>query len=432
VVAPPSRRATGLLLAAIVAVAFLVRLAAVLAIDVDPRVGWQFDMSWYDGVARRLLKGWGYIGVDGAPTAAWPPGYPLFLATIYALFGPSLLAAKVANALLGAATAFVTYLIACELRRPAVGLVAAAVLALFPGHVLFSPAILSEPLFGFLSCVALWLFIRCDRRGRAGAATWAGLGLFLGAISLVRGVGFLLLPVFASTRLFEGASWRSTARLTLAAAAGIALALAPWTLRNDVRLGYPILIGTDGAFALYVGNSPIATGGHTLDMRDPLQARFGELLALPAPRAEVEVARAQIREALGWMATHPHRVLALVPAKLYYMYRDDRGARSWIRHGLASRFSPDAERWLFRIVDGYWFAVLGLALVGARRFLPRDGPGAVAVPLTVAWMTAVHAVFFFGSPRFHVPLVPVLSLLAAAEIVAGAQRLRWGTTPRTA
>jgi hypothetical protein len=128
----------------------------------------------------------------------------------------------------------------------------------------------------------------------------------------------------------------------------------------------------------------------------------------------------------------PHRVLALTPAKVYHLYRDDQGARSWIRHGLARRFSPTAERWLFRIVDGYYFAVLGLALVGARRFLPRDGRGAVAVPLTVAWVTAVHAVFFFGSARLHVPLVPVLPLMAAAEVVAAARWLRWPAQPRTA
>jgi hypothetical protein len=121
-----------------------------------------------------------------------------------------------------------------------------------------------------------------------------------------------------------------------------------------------------------------------------------------------------------------------VPAKIYHMYRDDRGARSWIRHGLARRYSPGAQRWLFRIVDGYYFAVLALALVGARWFLPREGPGAVALPLTVAWMTAVHAVFFFGSPRFHVPLVPLLSLMAAAEIVFRAERFRWPAPPQRA
>jgi hypothetical protein len=77
--ADPALRRRPILLV-ILAVAVLVRLAAVLLIEVDPRAHWSYDMSWYDGAARRLAKGWGYIGVDAAPTAAWPPGYPLVLA----------------------------------------------------------------------------------------------------------------------------------------------------------------------------------------------------------------------------------------------------------------------------------------------------------------------------------------------------------------
>jgi len=415
-----------LALAVILCVALLVRLAAVLSIEVDPRARWCFDMTWYDGVARRLARGWGYVGVDGRPTSAWPPGYPLLLAASYRVFGPSLLVAKLWNVLLGSATVLVTHRIACELRRPGVGLVAAAILAVFPGHVLFTPLILSEVLFTFLFSTGLWLFLRWNGRAGAETARWLGLGCVLGAISLVRGVGFSLLPVFASARLLEGASWRTAGRMTLVAAAGIAIALIPWTVRNQLRLGYPIVIAADGAFSLYVGNSPIATGEHTLAMREPLMARFGELLALPNPRGEVEVARAETREALGWMITHPQRVAALAPVKIYHMFRNDRGALAWMKEGLAKRLRPAGQRGLVAVVDGYYFAVLALALIGARHFRPRDGGGAVALPLTVAWVTLVHAVFFFGSTRFHVPLLPVLSLMAAAEIaaVAGALRFR--------
>ena len=420
-----SRRARHLALGLVLFVAVLVRLAAVLLIEIDPRAHWSYDMSWYDGAARRLAKGWGYIGVDAAPTAAWPPGYPVFLAGLYAAFGPSLVAAKLANVLLGAASVLLTYLIGCELRRPVVGLVGAAILAVFPGYVLFAPLILSEKLFVVLFCAALWLFLRVHARAGSETAPWLGLGLFLGAASLVRGVGFFLLPVFASTRLLEGGTWRSTSRLTLVAAAGILIALVPWTVRNHLRLGYPILIASDGAFALYVGNSPIATGYHTMAMREPYLERFGELLALPNPRGEVEVVRAEMREALAWMVTHPHRMAALAPVKLFHMYRNDRGVMTWMKEGLAKRMPPAAQRTLFRLVDGYYLAVLGLALVGTRRFRPRDGRGAVALPLTVAWVTLLHVIFFFGSSRFHVPLLPVLSLMAASEIVAlAATRVR--------
>jgi 4-amino-4-deoxy-L-arabinose transferase-like glycosyltransferase len=410
-------RSRHLALAVVLAVAVLVRLAAVLLIEVDPRARWSFDMSWYDGAARRLAKGWGYVGVTGVPTAGWPPGYPAVLAASYRVFGPSLFVAKIWNVLFGAATVFVTHRIACELRRPAVGLVAAAILAVFPGHVLFSPLILSEALFVLLFSTALWLFLRWNGRDGPETTRWLGLGWFLGAISLVRGVGFSLLPVFASTRLLEGGSWRTTTRLTLVGAAGVALALIPWTVRNQLRLGYPILIAADGAFSLYVGNSPIATGEHTLAMREPLMARFGERLALPNPRGEVEVARAEMREALEWMVTHPHRVAALAPVKVYHMYRNDGGALAWMKEGLAKRFRPATRHALATLIDAYYFVVLALAVVGARHFRPRAGRGAVALPLTVIWLTLLHAIFFFGSPRFHQPLLPVLSLMAAAELV---------------
>jgi 4-amino-4-deoxy-L-arabinose transferase-like glycosyltransferase len=412
-----------LALVAILAVAFFVRLVAVHLIEVDPRARWGVDMSWYDGVARRLVKGWGYIGTDAAPTAAWPPGYPLLLAALYSVFGPSLLAAKVCNVLVGTGTVLLTYLIACELRRPTVGLVAAAILALFPGHVLFAPLILSEAFFGFLFCAALCLFMRWGDRGRSGVAFWLLFGFFLGAMTLVRGIAVFLLPVFTLTRLLEGASLRTTVRQALVAAAGIVIALVPWTVRNHVRLGYPILIATDGAVSLWVGNSDVATGEHTEAMRVSWNERFGHLLALRNPQREVEVARAEIREALAHMITRPHRVVALAPAKVYHMYKDDRGALLWMQDGLAKLFPPDGQRRFFAVVDGYYFAVLILAVAGMRYFRPRDGPGAVALPLTVAWITLVHAIFFFGGNRFHVPLLPILSLTAAAAVVAGAGRV---------
>jgi len=297
--------------------------------------------------------------------------------------------------------------------------------------VLFAPLLLAETFFVFLFCVALWLFLRGNARGRLDTASWFGLGLFLGALSLVRGVGFFLLPVFTSTRLAEGTSLRSASRLTLVGAAGILLVLLPWTVRNHLRLGYPILIASDGAFSLYVGNSPIATGAHTFETLEPLEERFGHLRALPNPQKEVEIARAQMRDALAWMITHPHRVAALAPAKVYHMFRNDRGAIDWMHDGLAKRFRHAVQRRLVAVIDGYYLAVLALALLGARRFRPRDGPGAVALPLTVAWVTLLHAVFFFGSNRFHVPLLPVLSVMAASEIVAlaGAKRV---TPTRTA
>ena len=406
---------------AVVAVALALRVAAILLVEVDPRARWGFDMSWYDGVARRLLAGFGYVGVDWAPTAHWPPGYPLLLAGVYWLFGPSLLAAKLANVVLSAVTVVLTWRIGCELARPRVGVVAAAILALFPGDILFSPTILSETLFGTLFCASLWLFLRWTNRGDARATTWFAFGLLLGAATLVRGTALVVMPAFTLAWLARGAGVRRAAWWSAAALAGLAIALTPWTLRNWVRLGYPVLVGTNGVAALWVGQSDVATSDEILPPGPPPQPSPG--IQVRNPQFEVDVARARTREAFAWMAAHPGRVVAMAPAKVGRMYASDRGAYPWIEDGLRKVLGPERRRWLDAVVDGYYFLVLALALVGARRFLTPER-GAVLVPIAVVWFTLMHAFLFFGHARFHHPLLPLLSLMAAAEVVAWTDRLR--------
>jgi 4-amino-4-deoxy-L-arabinose transferase-like glycosyltransferase len=67
---------------------------------------------WYDRVARNLATGVGYVFSEGKPTAYQPPAHPLFLAGIYHLINDSLLAGRLGNAFLGAATVLMTYYLA--------------------------------------------------------------------------------------------------------------------------------------------------------------------------------------------------------------------------------------------------------------------------------------------------------------------------------
>ena len=406
-------------LIAVVAVAFALRVAAVLLIEVDPRAHWGFDMSWYDGVARRLVAGLGYVGFDMAPTAHWPPGYPFLLAAVYWLFGPSLLAAKLANAVLATVTVVLTYRIGCELGRPRVGLVAAALLALFPGDILFSPPIMSEALFAALFCASLWLFLVCSNRANTGSLAWLVFGLLLGAATLVRGTALPMFPAFTLTWLASGTGLRRALWYSLAAAVGLALALLPWIVRNQLRLGSPILIATNGGNAVWIGQSAVATAHENLLPPNPTQEASAD--RLPNPEREVETDRAKMRAALTSMRTHPGRVVTMMPAKTYMLYKNDRGSYPFIDGGIREILAPERRPWLDALVDGYYFVVLGLALVGTRHFLRREHE-AVLLPIIVAWFTLLHAVLFFGLTRFHHTLLPVFSLMAAAELLAWTRR----------
>ena len=197
----PSRRAVGLLLLA----AFVLRLASNGWLT-DPAPQLAGDALWYHASAVSLAAGEGYVHYfTRQPTAAWPPGYPLMLAGLYLMVGPSILAAKLLNVALAAGSVLLTYLIACELRRPVAGLLAAAILAVFPGWVLFAPLVLSEALFVFLFCLVLWLFVRWDARGGAGPGAWLGLGAFLGAIGIM--AVLVILPAWVPVTLMLGGAW---------------------------------------------------------------------------------------------------------------------------------------------------------------------------------------------------------------------------------
>ena len=76
-------------------VALAVRLIWATVFDPTP----VSDFGWYHARAIDMAAGAGYT-VDGVPTAYWPVGYPATLAAVFRLFGPSLLAARILNALL--------------------------------------------------------------------------------------------------------------------------------------------------------------------------------------------------------------------------------------------------------------------------------------------------------------------------------------------
>jgi hypothetical protein len=66
------------------------RLIAILA-WVEP----SSDAAWYFSRAAMLADGRGYLGDHGAPTAYWPPGWPLALSVLFRLTGPAIWAGLV-------------------------------------------------------------------------------------------------------------------------------------------------------------------------------------------------------------------------------------------------------------------------------------------------------------------------------------------------
>jgi len=124
-------------------------LLAIVLIAGVLRIGWVVyaqtlpgsDFAQYDQLAWRLAEGKGYVDEFGEPTAFYAIGWPFFLSLVYRVFGHSLVAAGVVNALLGVGAVILTYAIARHLLDRPVALIAAALVAINPTLILYSSTI---------------------------------------------------------------------------------------------------------------------------------------------------------------------------------------------------------------------------------------------------------------------------------------------------
>ena len=383
-------------LALIVGLALVIRCTWVLMFQTPP----ESDPAQYDGLAWRLANGEGFSKADGTPTAYWPVGYPAFLAMIYLLFGHSWLVAGIANAILGSAAVALTYRLAREVLSSSRSLVAAAVIALLPSHIVaFTSVLWSESLHSVLVLITLVVTCRTVR-----APSWRNavlLGFVIGVGLYVRPILLpfpLMLAVLLATR--EGLSIRKAIGLACMTMAVSLVVIAPWTVRNYVAMGEPVLTSTNGGINLYIGNGPGATG----------KFRPIEVAGTFSDGSELTVYREAIELTLGHMLRNPLKWLATLPHKFFYLWASD-------ANNIDPHIVPDAYRssipFLFILAQLYWMLI---ALAAIAALFTRSIRGywlqqqALLLPLTLVYWTVFY-LMFFGGGRFHMPVVPVVVII---------------------
>ena len=131
-----------------------------------------WDGHYYDFGARRIAEGAGYsddLTIAGHlvwhPWCHYPVGYSAFLAVFYRLFGDGRAVAAVANVLVGAALAVVTWALAGRALSPLRARAAGVLVALHPGLILYAALVMSEPLAALLTLLAFWAAVASRRAG---------------------------------------------------------------------------------------------------------------------------------------------------------------------------------------------------------------------------------------------------------------------------
>ena len=172
------------------------------------------------------------------------PLYPLFVASWYAIDGPSPEVVVLAQVLVDVLTVVVLYQLGRLVAGERVGWIAALFYALNPSSLRFVNELLTEILFGLLLTTAVWMFARAMRGGRTSDALRCG-SLFGVAILCKPNLQFLPLALVAmlvhgytSKRRDHKEHTGHTWWHSVAAVAGtIVVVLLPWVVRNRVVFG---------------------------------------------------------------------------------------------------------------------------------------------------------------------------------------------------
>jgi hypothetical protein len=375
------------------------------------------DALQIDTVAWNLARGAGF-SFDGEhgpyPTGVVPPVVPWIVSLLYRAAGHRYFAALVLQCAIGALAPLAASSIGAAMFGTGTGRLAGWLTALHPLLVFFGAYLLTETTFTTVLLVALLAslsWVKAPRPARA-----LGVGLLWGVATLTRPTALLLpalITVWAWVPLGLTVAPRERARQLVMLLLGVALALAPWSVRNSMLTGRFVPIKTGGGRTFFDANNPVVWGDRAT--RGGAANMFAVEPWASKLRGHDELTTDSIASAEAWTFLNAHRAEwpAMAAAKVarFWRLRMEGGATgTWQREG--SPLSPLLSR-----VDpllAWSVLVLPFALWGAVRSLMGPRRWFQSILLAVIALFTLLAIPYWGALRLRVPIEPLVVLLAAA------------------
>ena len=379
------------------------------------------DGVFFYYASETLASGGGFVNpFTDKPTASMPPGYAFVLSSLFVPFGADPLVAKVFNVVAGAVTVVLVYALATRLGGQRAGIVAGVVFALFPSHIFFSVMIMTETFFagllvGLVLLLVIWL-------SKGAMRTWQVfvLGVLLGSMSLVRAEVILLVPSLIVLWKVLGLRWQTVPLHVLVLVVGMAAVITPWSIRNYVRFDEIILI----------------RGGQSAPLRG---ARIALSMDYDSPRYTIVGGRQEpdpLDQLIANHLRHPWQLAELGAWKIADMFGRDY-AFAWVDICKGRPDLPELQVWCSweqapltgdgyeppggtapwaAIGDAYYYAVGLVVLLGLPVLVAKGDRRHLIVAWFIASWCLIH-LLYVPPPRYHFPVLPLVSLFAGIVIV---------------
>ena len=397
------------------------------------------DAKYYDEWAQRILR----EGLQGSDPYFMGPLYPHLLSGVYAMFGRSLDAVRHLQIGLSVATLPLLHALARAYGGRTLACVASGAAAVYGPFIYYSVSLLYPTLTIFLATALLLLLHESARRG---SSRWAfGAGLVLGIYALGRGNIFLFAPIaffwlitsWGAPFSPKWSRWRTGLRGGIPLAAGTIVAILPATIHN-ARAGDPTLLTTNGGLNFYIGNGPMASGGHetpvlyweredgtvetiVADLHQDVECRTEAEQALGRKLSYTEVSAFWFDQTVRYLARNPGMFFSRLLMKTVHFWSTYEIPQ--IEHfGYFRQFSTVLRG------PALTFGLLGpLAVVGMALGLREWRRWLLLYLFVIGYSTSI--VLFFVLARYRLPVLPALipfAAMAAITLVDAGRRRRWG------
>jgi 4-amino-4-deoxy-L-arabinose transferase-like glycosyltransferase len=405
---------------------FPARLAAVVAVGVALRAIYLFtiarhvvgigDWWFYHWQAQSIAQGHGFIEPwvllgtgQYRASAIHPPLYPLVLSGFYKLGLHSTLAQRALGLGFGAITMVLIGLLGRRVGGAKLGLIAAAVYAVYPVMIAADGNLMSETLYGALIAGMLLAAVAVLDR-----PTWrraALLGALIALAALTRTEALFFLPFLVLPVAWRAQpTWRGRGGLVLAAGIACAVVLAPWTIRNEAVFGRFVLVSTNDATVIAGANCDRTYHGTNIGGWD--------ITCAAKITKTNEAAQAAIwrRQGIDYAENHLSRLPLVV------VMRELRVWDLWQPRRQAKVFSEGVQIDVAQIGVAAYYVLMLLAIPGLLLLRRRARP-LLLVLLSPAVVVIVSTAIGYGVPRLRHSFEIPLTVLAAAGIVSIQERL---------
>jgi len=380
------------------------------------------DERDFNGIAVGLVTS-GEFSEGGTPSSMRPPLYPAFLATVYLLFGvENYQAVRTIQAAMGLALSVAVYLLAKRMYSVRAGVWAAAFCCFYPSLLFSANFLLTETLFSLLlatACLALHQFFHGGYR-----LTWLGcFGILWGLASLTRSVLWLLPPFVFVFMLWAatGLPWYRRVLVGVVPLVFFALTIAPWSIRNTQVQKTFVAIDNQGGRNFMMGNyeytplwrawDAVGVGGDQA-WYAVLAREYPEFFSLTQGQRD----SLAMKRGLKFIVAHPLLTLKRSVIKFFNFWQLEREVPAGLSRGYWGNLPPLAVWMIALLICASYAGGIWAALFGAVMAPPSDRRMYVFVLLVTGLVCAVHTIVF-GHSRYHLPLMPLLLILAAGAVV---------------